>query len=155
MALPLPGALPVATLSGHTGAVMSVKFNSTGQYCLTAGNDRSVRPAQLSRAVAKPRDSSNYPPEVRSTVVLSPSAPHPASPIGHSQTGAHGPAGALVEPAQGADDQELRRARSRGPGRSGVRPVFRRSAMREHARPARRRPCSWGDSQAAGYVRGA
>ena len=75
MALPLPGALPVATLSGHTGAVMSVKFNSTGQYCLTAGNDRSVRPAQLSRAVAKPRDSSNYPPEVRSTVVLSPSAP--------------------------------------------------------------------------------
>lgn len=32
-----------ATLTGHEGAVLSVRFNNDGKYCLTTGKDRSIR----------------------------------------------------------------------------------------------------------------
>lgn len=31
------------TLKGHKGAVNDVCYNKTGQYCLSAGRDRSIR----------------------------------------------------------------------------------------------------------------
>ena len=42
MALPLPTKC-AATLVGHEGAVMCVSFNKDGNYCLSGGQDRSVR----------------------------------------------------------------------------------------------------------------
>jgi mitogen-activated protein kinase organizer 1 len=32
-----------ATLKGHEGAVLSVRFNYDGKYCLTTGKDRSIK----------------------------------------------------------------------------------------------------------------
>ena len=31
------------TLSGHEGAVLAVRFNHDGKYCLSCGKDRTVR----------------------------------------------------------------------------------------------------------------
>eukprot|EP00051_Salpingoeca_urceolata_P010550 m.129251 g.129251 ORF g.129251 m.129251 type:complete len:309 (-) comp16754_c4_seq1:1672-2598(-) len=33
----------IGTLKGHEGAVMAVRYNSDGDYCLTAGRDRTMR----------------------------------------------------------------------------------------------------------------
>ena len=41
-ALDLPAA-PAATLKGHTGPVLAVRFNSDGNYCLTCGQDRIIK----------------------------------------------------------------------------------------------------------------
>ena len=32
-----------AVLKGHEGPVFVVKYNRTGQYCLTGGKDRTIR----------------------------------------------------------------------------------------------------------------
>src|SRR5690242_11101274 len=33
----------VATLKGHTGSVLCVKFNGEGTYCMSGGTDKSLR----------------------------------------------------------------------------------------------------------------
>ena len=39
---PLPST-PSHTLLGHEGAVLAVRFNAAGTYCLSCGKDRSLR----------------------------------------------------------------------------------------------------------------
>jgi mitogen-activated protein kinase organizer 1 len=33
----------LCTLRGHIGSVSTVKFNSDGNYCLSGGNDKTIR----------------------------------------------------------------------------------------------------------------
>lgn len=39
------------TLTGHEGAVLAVRFNNTGAYCLSCGKVRNCVPLQLSQAL--------------------------------------------------------------------------------------------------------
>ena len=33
----------IGTLRGHEGPVLAVRYNHTGQYCLTCGKDRNIK----------------------------------------------------------------------------------------------------------------
>ena len=51
-------SVPAAKLKGHTGAVLDVIFTKNGRYCLTCGQDRTVRlwnPTKLDHALPQQR----------------------------------------------------------------------------------------------------
>lgn len=53
MALPPPlPSTPSHALAGHEGAVLAVRFNRAGTYCLSCGKDRTVRLWNPHRGVA-------------------------------------------------------------------------------------------------------
>jgi len=47
----LAGLRCTATLSGHTGAVLNVRYNANGQFALSCGKDRTLRLWSLAKGV--------------------------------------------------------------------------------------------------------